>query len=405
MTGARAWVPRGPGVVRFGLAGFVNAVGTGVFYPYALIILTALTRLPLAAVGAGLTVTALAALPLLGPVGRLVDRWGPRRVYVAAGLARAAAYAGYALLPGLVPFLACSLVVAVANRAEQISTPLLAAGLAPADGKERWLALSRVVFNAGVALGVLAGSLAVGAGAHGAMLLAWGNAVSFAAAAVLVWTLPQVAAAPRPTARPQRPWRDRPFLTVSAVVTVLWFTALAVEAALPVVLIERLGLPPWLVGGLFGLNTVLLALLQLPLSARVEPLPPRAVLAVGALLHAALPLGLLAVSAATPGVAVAALVLAVAMAAYTLGELLGSQAGLVLLVRLAPEQASGSYLAGHQLLIGAASALTPALVTALLAAPAALWWGLVAVAVAAGATAAPIGVAAAARGAGKVNAQ
>jgi hypothetical protein len=67
------------------------------------------------------------------------------------------------------------------------------------------------------------------------------------------------------------------------------------------------------------------------------------------------------------------------MAVYTIGELLSSQAVLVLLTALAPEHERGSYLAFNQIFIGAAGALAPAGAAVLIGRdPALLWWLLLA---------------------------
>ncbi len=94
-------LPRGPGVLRYGTAGFANALATGFFYPFALLFYTHLSGVSLRSVGILLTVTALAALPGLPLIGRLVDRLGCRPVLVTALVLRALCFAGSVSFPGL----------------------------------------------------------------------------------------------------------------------------------------------------------------------------------------------------------------------------------------------------------------------------------------------------------------
>ncbi|MEE6258682.1 MFS transporter [Plantactinospora sonchi] len=381
-SGRPAVLARGPGVIRYGAAGLLNALGTGVFYPYALLVFQEVARLPLRTVGIVLTVAAFAALPAMSLVGRAVDRAGPRTVLVVASLSRAAAFVGYVALPGVLPFLLISVLVAIANRAEQVASPALAVALAPDGQAGRWLALSRAVFNAGIGGGALIASAFVGHGRTGFLVLTLANAVSFLATALLHGSLPAGrSSAESGTAdghrKPDPPWRTPRFLRVSLITATLWAVALAVEAALPVVVIVQLGQPAWVAGTLFAVNTALLALCHVPVGAALTRHDPWRVLAVGALLHGTLAVAFLVVE--RYAVALLLVLLLVGMVGYTLGELVAAQAGLVLLTELPPPARRGRHLAFHQMLVGAAGALVPVVVTALLARwPAVLWWGVLA---------------------------
>ncbi|WP_192580399.1 MFS transporter [Micromonospora sp. ALFpr18c] len=375
MTGLRASLPRGPGLPWFSAAGLINALGNGFYYPFMLLFFRDLLDVSLARIGVGLTVAALATLPLLPAVGRAADRFGPRPVLIAAAVLRGLAYLGYLTTRNFVVFMLLSALIALCNRAEQASVPVLATALAPEGERSRWLALSRVLFNAGFGAGALLAGLALTTLDGRYALLGLINAVSFLAAAACYLPLRAAkgeAAPATPVARTQ-PWRDRAFGSVVAAGAVLWVLALGVEVALPVVLIEDLALPSWTVSVLFTVNTALLTLLQLPVAHRVENRPPRVVAAIGALLHGGLMIALLSAGALSTSAVVAALI--AGMVVYTIGEMLSSQAVMVLLTALAPEGERGSYLAFNQIFIGAAGALAPAGAAILLDTdPALLWW-------------------------------
>ncbi|MGW2251705.1 MFS transporter [Kitasatospora sp. NPDC001660] len=378
-------LPGGPGVRRFAAAGLVNAVGTGFFYAFALLFFEDRTGLSLRTIGAVLTCTALAVLPALSAVGRIADRFGPRPVLVVAALLRAGCFVGFVALPGLLPFVLLSAVLALGNRAEQTASPLLAVALSPEAERGRWLALSRVVFNAGMGAGALGAGLVVGPGT-GFALVGLANAASFVVAAALYVVLP-AATAGRPTApdagrRSARPYRDAGFVRISAVRALLVTVALATESALPVYALRDLSLPGWSVGLLFAVNTCLLTLLQLPLSRYLERFRPTAALALGGLSHGTLFLTALLLPAAPAGLRTALLV--AAMTVYTMGEMVVSQAALELLTSWPPAAQRGSYLAFNQVLIGVATAAAPLLATGLpMGGTGALWWTLTGICVAA----------------------
>ncbi|MEU9852681.1 MFS transporter [Streptomyces sp. NPDC047974] len=378
-------LPRGPGVFWFGLTELVKALGTGFFYPFSLLFFTELSGQSLRSVGLVLTVTALAVLPGLFAVGRLVDRLGPKPVLVAAAVLRVACFAGVTAFRGLVPLVVCTLLLALGNRAEQAASPLLAIRLAPEGQRGQWLALTRVAFNAGVGAGALLAAVFVVDTASGFVVLGVVNAVGFALTALLYLRVPPgrpSEAAPRPGPAGgdgvrAAPWRDLPFLRAAGANAVLLTAALAVESALPVFVLRELRMPSWTVGVLFAVNTLLLTVLQLPLSRFLERFRPGLVLAAGGLAYGALYAAALLAGSLSHGTRIGLLV--AGMALYTLGELAVSQGAMLLLTSLPPQRAQGSYLAFNQFFAGGATALAPLLVATLLASfPLTLWWVLAA---------------------------
>ncbi|MGC5363877.1 MFS transporter [Streptomyces sp. DT24] len=370
----------------FGAACFVNAVGTGAYYPFALLFFQARLGFSLSRIGAGLTIAALIALPALPLVGRLIDRFGPKWVLLAAALMRAAAFGLYLFAGDFWEFVALSVVVALSLRTEQTASPVLASALAGERQQGRWLALSRSMFNAGFGCGAMLAGLAASGRAADLAVVGAANAVCIALATVLYLPLAGGRSASAPArddrgALAEKPWRHGRFRAVVAAGAGLWMIAVAVESAMPVYVMRRLDTGPWVIGVLFAMNTALLALCQVPVAHRLERHRPRALVAVGAVLHIGL-LGALGMAGGFgPGTQVGLLLFG--MALYTLGELISSQSLLVLLTAIAPEHRRGSFLAFNQMFVGLANAVTPLMVTLFLDHSATgLWWVLVACAVA-----------------------
>jgi MFS family permease len=313
-------------------------------------------------------------LPWLFAVGRLVDRIGPRPVLIAGAAVRAA---GFVAVRDMTTLVVCCLFLALGNRLEQTATPLLAIRQAPDGQSGQWLALTRAVFNAGIGAGALLASLFVVDTASGFVVLGVVNAASFVLTALLYLGIPaerQTEEAPPQgrRSRPAAPWRHTAYLRVAMSNALLLTAALAVESALPVFVLRELRMPPWAVGVLFATNTVLLTVLQLPLSRLLERFRPTVVLALGGISYAALYAAALLAGDMPRRVQIALLV--TGMVVYTLGELAVSQAAMALLTSLPPKQEQGAYLAFNQLFAGGATALAPLLVAMLLAsAPLSLW--------------------------------
>ncbi|MEU6440354.1 MFS transporter [Streptomyces sp. NPDC047046] len=371
-------MPRGKGVIPFAGATFVNSVGLGIYYPFSLLFFQSVLDAPLTSIGVCLTGAALVALPLLPFVGRLVDRFGPRHVLLVCTAVRAAAFASYLLVHSMPAFFGVSVLVALTMRTEQAATPVLATALAAPGPPARWLALSRALFNAGFGLGALVAGVAASAERDVLVRVGAANAVCIGLACLLYLALRGGRRTPAQAparARPAVPWRDRPFCAAVAAGAGLWLIAVSIETALPVHLVRNVSVPPWTVSVLFALNTVLLAVFQVPVAHRLERLRPTVVVAVGSLLHIALLLALAAAGSLPAGARTAGLL--AAMTVYTFGELIASQALLTRLTALAPPDRQGAYLAFNQLFIGLANALTPLVVTSAMDhSPGALWGAL-----------------------------
>lgn len=360
-----SWRPRGRGAGWFGTAALVNAAGNGFFYPYTLVFFSKQAHVSVVAAGTALTVAGLVALPGVAVVGRLVDRLGPRVVLTSAAFARATAFLCLLAVRDIATVTLLATVVALGNRAEQTAAPALAVVAAPEGNSQPWLALSRAAFNAGFSLGALCAGVALVTAADRLSELAVVNAASFVIAGLLYLPLPS-------GHRPVRsadvvfgsPWRDRSFLPVVQLSAVLWFLAICVELGMPLYVLTSPSVPHQLVGVLFAINTVLLAVLQVPVSGRLQRRSPAAIAVVGTALHLPLFAALLVSDRLPAGAAVAVLVSG--MVVYTLGELLTTQALLVLLTTTAPATQRGAYLAMNQMALGVTGALAPAAVGVLL---------------------------------------
>lgn len=138
----------------------------------------------------------------------------------------------------------------------------------------------------------------------------------------------------------------------------------ALTLVLPVYAVSRLGLPAWLPGVGLTLNCLLIALAQGPvvraLTGRARVRALQASSALSALFAV-----IMLVSAAVPPAAGVAVVL-LAVAVFTLGELIESPVLAALVSEAAPDALRGRYLALNQLSWNLSKTVAPALLTGLL---------------------------------------
>ncbi|UQX01191.1 MFS transporter [Streptomyces sp. RerS4] len=376
----------------------ISSIGIGMYIPFSLVFFHHVTGLSFALVGLVLTATGLAGLAFMPLAGSAVDRFGARRVNLVLYAIRALGFALYPFAGSLPAFAAVALFTALADRSFPVVQQSLIGEVARGAARDRLQASLRALQNAGMGAGALlvSGVLALW-GTGGFHYTAWGNAVAFALAGVLVARVRPVrddSAAPAPatasasaSARRQPAGyrmvlRDRPFLGLTAAnfLTALGYAALSV--LFPLYIATWLRGPDSLTGAAFTVNTALCAGIGVLVAGRVRRSGARRTrsAALGSLLFAAAFVAQIVLGTLRPGQTVTLVALLAIVVVYTLGELIHSPSGGALSVSAAPEAVRGRYLATYQLSYSLATALAPSLFTALLAVDGRLPWAVLAVA-------------------------
>ncbi|MFE9561346.1 MFS transporter [Streptomyces sp. NPDC006487] len=375
----------------------ISAIGIGMYIPFSLVFFHHVTGLSFALVGIVLTATGLAGLAVMPLAGSAVDRFGARKVNLLLYAVRALGFALYPLAGSLPAFAAVALITALADRSFPIVQQSLIGEVARGGARDRLQASIRALQNAGMGAGALivSGVLALW-GTDGFTYTAWGNAVAFALAGLLVSRVKPLRdhangplgadGAPGSAKRPPAGYRmvlaDRPFLGLTAAnfLTALGYSALSV--LFPLYITTWLHGPDSLTGAAFTVNTALCAGIGVLIASRVRRSGARRTrsAALGALLFAAAFVGQIVLGTVRPGQTATLVALLVIVVVYTVGELVHSPSGGALSVSAAPEAVRGRYLATYQLSYSLATALAPSLFTGLLALDGRLPWAFLTVA-------------------------
>ncbi|MFJ1756361.1 MFS transporter [Kitasatospora sp. NPDC088134] len=387
-TGLLAQVRRPPG----GRAGrtmlvslFTDRTGSGVWAAACVLYFTEVGHLTAGRVGLLLGAASVAGIAGSPIAGRLAASFGGRPVLMGCHLLRALALAAVLFCHSFAPLLLAVAVNALGDRAARAMEMLFATEVA-GERRSVYRALSRTAMNAGYAAGagLAAIGLAVGTPtAYRALLLA--DVASYLVATALVAAIreprrdarvvagsdrPGPAAAAADGPRPS-PWRDGGYLRFVALDCALTIDDAILNVGLPLWLIHATGAPHALVPAFLALNTVLVVVSQLRVSALVRT-PRQAVRAVPLYGFAVLGTCAAAALAAPSGPVAASLLLLLAAVLVTFAELLRSVVSWELSVALAPERARAEYLgvagmaqstekaAGPLLLTGAVLAAGPA---------------------------------------------
>jgi MFS family permease len=275
-----------------------------------------------------------AAAPMFGA---LSDRIGRRALLIAAALATAVVLPCFLLVTGPGSLFAWSVGMGIAGAINMPVATALLVDLAPAERRQSVLAVNYTAMSVAYTLGVTpAGYVAEQSYAVLAAIASVGY--------IVVALLYALAFHPRPPGRRSgtglirdtlAAFGDRGFAGFAALAFVFPLSMGLVVTASPLFAADA-GLGEGYIGLVLGGNSLIVALLALPLATRIEPLGPFRLLGAAALVVAA---GI-ACYAAIPAVGIAYLAGTVV---FSFGELVFSSAVPAAVARLAPDARRGAY--------------------------------------------------------------
>ncbi|MFF3679715.1 MFS transporter [Streptomyces sp. NPDC002120] len=372
------------------LAQFLDRAGTGVWAASSVLYLTFVVGLDAGRLGLLLGAAGVAGIAGSPLAGHLADRFPLRALLIGCHLVRLGTLCALLVVTDFAVLLPVFAVTHLGDRAAKTLEMLFATRVA-GERRATYQALSRSSANAGYALGAGLSAIGLAVGTRGAYhVLILANALSFLVAALLVWRTREprgrglVAAppggaapgtAPAATATGSGPapsaWRDRGYLRFVLLDIPMNLDDSILGVGLPLWLVSHTTAPHALIPAFLVVNTVLVVVLQLRVSARFQGAraATRAVVLYGVTTLACC---VLLAAAAGGGMWTASAALLAAAVLATAAELMRSVSSWELAVSLAPPQARASYLgvagmaqsvqksAGPLLLTGAVMTAGPA---------------------------------------------
>jgi MFS family permease len=359
-------------------ATLIDALGSGLWMPFALLFLVHGQGMGLLDAGASLSTGALLALVIGPATGAAMDRFGPRALLVTGNLVRVAAFCAYPLVHTSWQVIVVSVVAGFGDRLFWTCNAPMVTRLTAGSETDRMLATQTVGRFAGAGIGAAAMAVLPTITSPWAFhLLAYLNAASFAVAAVLMGLLPRAEARKN---TPSGSWRavlgDRPF--TGFCVTHMAFTLASASkfAVLPIVVRDLLHGPQWIAGTAITLGTVVVVTLQRPIVTLLAGRSRTAGLIGAAVLFAVsfallIPLEIVPLQVATGLILVTSL-------GFSVAEAMFGPTGTAAAAAAAPPGAEGRASAIFQLSWGLPVALAPGLLAALLSVDNALTWSVLA---------------------------
>ena len=328
-------LPRGIWAVA--LSSLVNRLGSMVV-PFLALYLIREKQFTPGEAGAVLSLYGLAAV-VVGPLaGRLVDRVGAVRVMLGALVLAGLFQLLYPLADSVAAIVLVTIALGAAAEAYRPAVMTVIADLVPAEQSRSAYALVRLAINLGMSIGPAAGGF----------LAMW----SFKAIFIVDGVTTLIGAGVLAAARLRPPIRHRPrgeaaapiwialadrrfrgFLLGLFAINIVSFQG---ESTMPIYLVGDLGLAESTYGLLFTVNTILIVLLEVPLTVAIRTAPMRRTMVLGSLAYA-VGFGALAIATDTPTVLLTVVI-------WTFGEMLLSPTASAFVAELAPPEKRGAYM-------------------------------------------------------------
>jgi len=356
----------------------INRAGTMVM-PFLVLYLTRAMGMPAARAGLALTVYGIGAL-ITGPLsGRLSDRVGALRVAEVSLLVSGVVVLFLPFLKSFEAILVVTFLWALTGESFRPAVMTVVTDLVAAPKRKPAFALIRLAINLGMSLGPAVGGF-LAMRSFTALFLVDGL-TSIAAGVVLLaarrrrMATGQHVSAPVGTAgsilSSLGDMRLLYFLAAFLPVLMVFFQS---QGAMPLHLVHHLGMSEAVYGLMFSLNTVMIILIEVPLTAATSHWPHRLSLPLGAVLTGA-GFGAMAFARGYDGVALTVVV-------WTFGEMILLPTATAYVAEIAPPSRRGQYMGFYSMTFSLAFTLGPWLGAAVLASggPGVLWPGTFALA-------------------------
>ena len=358
-------LPRDARLMLVGVA--IDALGVGLVLPFLVIYLHEVRDIPIATVGVLAAVPAVVGLGLLGPVGVLVDRFGPRRVQLAAASCSMASAAVLSQATGVGLALLAMVLGGLGHAAFWPANQALVAAVLPSESRSRFFGVSFTLLNAGIGLGGVAGALFVDVADPATFTTVYLlDAASFLGPiAVLAGPLRHVGG---PVARPSHAPEGGSYAEVlrdpvfRKLLVVVFFSAFVgygqIEAGWTAFSRVVAEVSTRTVGVAFAVNTAVIVLLQMVVVRLIEGRRRTRLLAVLAAIWC-VSWGVMGLAGTVPGTTAAAVLVVASTAIFALGETLLSPIAPSITNDLAPDHLRGRYNAAASLAFQLAAITAP----------------------------------------------
>ncbi|MGZ4664804.1 MAG: MFS transporter [Frankiaceae bacterium] len=272
--------PPSPLAGRLAVQSLLFAFGEGTFLTGSAVFFTQIVGLTAAQVGLGLTCAGVASFLAALPMGKLVDRFGPKKMWAVSSTGQAAMFAFWPLIHGFPSYVAMAVGMEVIGALGGAAYGAYTIDALPPGERVKSRAYMYSALNVGFTVGSMAGGIALAFHSNDVLhALPWLTTAVFLVNAAAITRLPSASHdghSPedrKVTVPGPGPLRNRGWLLTTFFVGVFWTNQVLLNVVIPLWLVKETDAPHVLLAFLFGTNTVMCIFLPMVTSRGVKDGP------------------------------------------------------------------------------------------------------------------------------------
>ncbi|WP_139977337.1 MFS transporter [Nocardioides litoris] len=277
---ATALKPPSPLAGRLAGQSLLFALGEGTFMTGSAVFFTQIVGLRAAEVGLGLTIAGIASFLAAYPMGKLVDRFGPKRCWAVSAAGQAAAFTLWPFIDSFAGYVGMAVLMEVVGALGGAAHGAYTIDVLPQEERVQSRAYMYSALNLGFTLGSVVGGVALAFDSDAVLqAVPWFTSAVFLVNAAAILRLPNASHDDRtPEERKVKvagpgPLRNVGWMASTFFVGVLWTNQVLLNIVIPLWLVEETDAPRVLLAFLFGTNTVMCILLPMAAARGVRDVP------------------------------------------------------------------------------------------------------------------------------------
>ena len=259
-------IPPTPLSRRLAAQSLMFSTADGTFMTGSAVFFTKIVGLTAPQVGLGLSIGAVVSFLVAYPAGRLVDRFGPKRMWAMGTLLGALGFALWPWAHGFAAYVALTIAFEIVHNMGFAGYQAYMLDVLPEKERVETQAYLYSALNLGFTVGALLGGIALAF--DNLEVLRWLPVLSLAIGVVnaaAIRRLPRaahderVASGEQATVVPTTPapWRNPGWMSTSFFTGLLWTNQVLLNVVIPLWLVERTHAPHWILAWLFATNTIM----------------------------------------------------------------------------------------------------------------------------------------------------
>lgn len=265
---------------RLSVQSLLFALGEGTFMTGSAVFFTQIVGLSAAQVGLGLTLAGIAAFLAAVPMGKLVDRFGPKKMWAVSAGGQAAMFAVWPFITDFKGYVAMAVCMEVIGALGGAAHGAYTIDVLPPHERVKSRAYMYSALNLGFTLGSVMGGIALAFQSDDVLhALPWFTAAVFLVNAAAVTRLPRASHDERsPEERKVRipgpgPLRNPGWMLTTFLTGVFWTNQVLLNVVIPLWLVQQTDAPRVLLAFLFATNTVMCIFLPMVAARGVKDVP------------------------------------------------------------------------------------------------------------------------------------